>query len=78
MGRVTDPLALFGTQAVGRAGGRLPMTLVGAADPVPVVYTTPVPSAQVKSSTSTCLNRALSVSSLSLKQSTITRQVKLI
>lgn len=49
MGRVTDPLALFGTQAVGRAGGRLPMTLVGAADPIPVTYTTPVPSAQVKS-----------------------------
>jgi len=49
MGRVTDPLALFGTQAVGRSGGRLPMTLVGAADPVPVTYTTPVPSAQVKS-----------------------------
>ncbi len=49
MARVTDPLALFGTQAVGRAGGRLPMTLVGAAEPVPVRYTTPVPSAQVKS-----------------------------
>jgi len=49
MGRVTDPLALFGTQSVGRAGGRLPMTLVGAVDPVPVTYTTPVPSAQVKS-----------------------------
>ncbi|MFT3689582.1 3-phosphoshikimate 1-carboxyvinyltransferase [Paenirhodobacter sp.] len=49
MGRVTDPLALFGTRAVGRAGGRLPMTLVGAAEPVPVCYTTPVPSAQVKS-----------------------------
>lgn len=49
MARVTDPLALFGTQAVGRAGGRLPMTLVGAADPVPVRYTVPVPSAQVKS-----------------------------
>jgi 3-phosphoshikimate 1-carboxyvinyltransferase len=49
MGRVTDPLALFGTQAVGRAGGRLPMTLVGAADPVPVRYVVPVPSAQVKS-----------------------------
>ncbi|MCV3270481.1 3-phosphoshikimate 1-carboxyvinyltransferase [Roseobacter sinensis] len=49
MARVTDPLALFGTQAVGRAGGRLPMTLVGAADPVPVEYTVPVPSAQVKS-----------------------------
>ncbi|WP_333712382.1 3-phosphoshikimate 1-carboxyvinyltransferase [Yoonia sp.] len=49
MGRVTDPLALFGTQAVGRKGGRLPMTLVGAADPVPVRYVVPVPSAQVKS-----------------------------
>ncbi|SDG41276.1 3-phosphoshikimate 1-carboxyvinyltransferase [Sulfitobacter delicatus] len=49
MARVTDPLALFGTQAVGRAGGRLPMTLVGAAEPVPVRYTVPVPSAQVKS-----------------------------
>jgi len=49
MARVTDPLALFGTQAVGRSGGRLPMTLVGAADPVPVRYTVPVPSAQVKS-----------------------------
>ncbi len=49
MARVTDPLALFGTQAVGRSEGRLPMTLVGAADPVPVRYTVPVPSAQVKS-----------------------------
>lgn len=49
MGRVTDPLALFGTKSVGRAGGRLPMTLVGTEDPVPVTYTTPVPSAQVKS-----------------------------
>ena len=49
MGRVTDPLALFGTRAYGRQGGRLPMTIVGAADPVPVRYTVPVPSAQVKS-----------------------------
>lgn len=49
MGRVTDPLALFGTRAYGRQGGRLPMTVVGAADPVPVRYTVPVPSAQVKS-----------------------------
>ncbi len=49
MARVTDPLALFGCQAMGRAGGRLPMTLVGAADPVPVRYVVPVPSAQVKS-----------------------------
>ncbi|SLN24042.1 3-phosphoshikimate 1-carboxyvinyltransferase [Roseisalinus antarcticus] len=49
MGRITEPLALFGTRAVGREGGRLPMTLVGAREPVPVRYTVPVPSAQVKS-----------------------------
>ncbi|WP_324751525.1 3-phosphoshikimate 1-carboxyvinyltransferase [Roseovarius sp. Pro17] len=49
MARVTDPLALFGAQTVGRVGGRLPMTIVGARDPVPVRYTVPVPSAQVKS-----------------------------
>ena len=44
-------LALFRyAQAVGRAGrGRLPMTIIGAANPVPVRYTVPVPSAQVKS-----------------------------
>ncbi len=49
MGRVTDPLSLFGTQAYGRQGGRLPMTVVGAANPVPVRYALPVASAQVKS-----------------------------
>ncbi|WP_138466785.1 3-phosphoshikimate 1-carboxyvinyltransferase [Poseidonocella sp. HB161398] len=49
MARVTEPLALFGARAFGRSGGRLPMTLAGAADPLPVRYATPVPSAQVKS-----------------------------
>ncbi|MCY1128259.1 3-phosphoshikimate 1-carboxyvinyltransferase [Frigidibacter sp. RF13] len=49
MGRVTDPLALFGAQAYGRQGGRLPMTIIGAKDPMPVTYTVPMPSAQVKS-----------------------------
>jgi 3-phosphoshikimate 1-carboxyvinyltransferase len=49
MGRVTGPLALFGTRAYGRQGGRLPMTVVGAASPVPVRYALPVASAQVKS-----------------------------
>ena len=49
MGRVTDPLALFGTRAYGRLGGRLPMTVVGAATPLPVRYALPVASAQVKS-----------------------------
>jgi 3-phosphoshikimate 1-carboxyvinyltransferase len=49
MGRVTDPLSLFGTQAFGRKGGRLPMTVVGAANPSAVRYALPVASAQVKS-----------------------------
>ncbi|MCC6008869.1 MAG: 3-phosphoshikimate 1-carboxyvinyltransferase, partial [Rhodobacteraceae bacterium] len=49
MGRVTGPLAGFGARAVGRAGGRLPMTLVGAASPVPVHHVAEVASAQVKS-----------------------------
>ncbi len=49
MARVTDPIALFGAQSVGRSGGRLPMTIVGAAEPTPVRYEVPMPSAQVKS-----------------------------
>ena len=49
MGRVTDPLALFGARAYGRSGGRLHMTLVGASHPLPVRYALPVASAQVKS-----------------------------
>ncbi len=49
MGRVTGPLQLFGAQVVAREGGRLPITLTGAAEPLPVRYVLPVPSAQVKS-----------------------------
>ena len=49
MARVTDPISLFGAKAVGRSGGRLPMTIVGASNPVSVTYEVPVPSAQVKS-----------------------------
>ena len=49
MGRITEPLALFGAEARGRRGGRLPITMTGAANAMPVQYTTPVPSAQVKS-----------------------------
>ncbi|MCL4111657.1 UNVERIFIED_CONTAM: hypothetical protein GTU68_023613 [Idotea baltica] len=49
MGRITDPLTLFGTTSYGRQGGRLPMTLVGTATPLPVRYEVPMPSAQVKS-----------------------------
>ena len=49
MGRILDPLARFGARSMGRAGGLLPLTLQGAADPVPVEYTLPMASAQVKS-----------------------------
>ncbi|MEM8625644.1 MAG: 3-phosphoshikimate 1-carboxyvinyltransferase [Pseudomonadota bacterium] len=49
MGRILIPLAAFGTTAMGRDGGLLPLTLKGAAEPVPVTYRLPVPSAQVKS-----------------------------
>ncbi|MEM9975952.1 MAG: 3-phosphoshikimate 1-carboxyvinyltransferase [Pseudomonadota bacterium] len=49
MGRVTNPIQLFGATAHGRSGGLLPMTIVGARTAVPVRYTVPIPSAQVKS-----------------------------
>ncbi|MBK4214980.1 3-phosphoshikimate 1-carboxyvinyltransferase [Paracoccus caeni] len=49
MARVTDPLALFGAEFTAREGGRLPITVKGAVDPVPVRYRTPVASAQIKS-----------------------------
>ncbi|TGN55483.1 3-phosphoshikimate 1-carboxyvinyltransferase [Paracoccus liaowanqingii] len=49
MARVTDPLAQFGARITAREGGRLPITVQGATDPVPVTYHTPVASAQIKS-----------------------------
>ena len=49
MGRVVEPLSRFGARFVSREGGRLPLAVSGAADPIPIVYRLPVPSAQVKS-----------------------------
>jgi 3-phosphoshikimate 1-carboxyvinyltransferase len=49
MRRVTDPLSRFGARFLAREGGRLPLAVTGARDPVPVEYRLPVPSAQVKS-----------------------------
>jgi 3-phosphoshikimate 1-carboxyvinyltransferase len=49
MGRVTIPLSQFGTSFETAEGNRLPLTLHGARNPVPVTYTLPVASAQVKS-----------------------------
>src|ERR1700753_1089320 len=50
MRRILDPLELMGAKASASAeGGRLPLTLNGARDPLPLVYRTPVASAQIRS-----------------------------
>ena len=49
MARVTEPLNLFGAQTFSRRNGKLPITVVGSAAPIPVTYKTPVASAQIKS-----------------------------
>ena len=50
MKRVLDPLARMGAHATQMTdGGRLPLTLQGARDPIPIVYEPPAASAQLKS-----------------------------
>ncbi len=50
MRRIVDPLELMGARVVSQQdGGRLPMTLQGADNPLPIEYRTPVASAQIKS-----------------------------
>lgn len=49
MRRVTEPLAACGARFFCREGGRLPMTIVGAAEPLPIEHRLAVASAQVKS-----------------------------
>ncbi len=50
MRRVLDPLEKMGARVLNAtAGGRLPLTLQGATDPIPITYELPVPSAQLKS-----------------------------
>ncbi|WP_338634428.1 3-phosphoshikimate 1-carboxyvinyltransferase [Afipia carboxidovorans] len=49
MRRILDPLELMGAKVSGGDGARLPLTLEGARDPIPMVYRTPVASAQIKS-----------------------------
>ncbi len=49
MQRVLDPLQRIGARTLAATDGRLPLTLAGARDPVPIVFEPPVPSAQVKS-----------------------------
>jgi 3-phosphoshikimate 1-carboxyvinyltransferase len=55
MGRVLAPLEAMGARVLACAeGGRLPLTLQGTQDPVPITYRLPVASAQVKSAVLLC------------------------
>ncbi len=49
MARISTPLDQMGGRFFSRAGGRLPMTVIGAEAVMGIDYTTPVASAQVKS-----------------------------
>ncbi|KQM85274.1 3-phosphoshikimate 1-carboxyvinyltransferase [Sphingomonas sp. Leaf23] len=49
MGRVIEPLSQMGAEITASPGGRLPLMLRGVVPAVPIDYTLPVASAQVKS-----------------------------
>ena len=49
MARVVKPLQEMGARFVSRDGCRLPLAIIGAAEPLPISYRLPVASAQVKS-----------------------------
>ena len=54
MRRVIDPLSQCGARFTARAGGGLPLAVEGAAEALPLDYTLPVASAQVKSAVLLC------------------------
>jgi 3-phosphoshikimate 1-carboxyvinyltransferase len=49
MKRVMEPLEMMGATFEAAEGGRLPLKITGAVDPLAIEYRLPVPSAQVKS-----------------------------
>jgi len=49
MNRVIEPLSQVGAVFEASEGGRMPLTMTGAVDPMPITYELPVASAQVKS-----------------------------
>lgn len=49
MARVTIPLEKMGTRFLTRSGNRLPLTVIGSNELIPITYELPVASAQVKS-----------------------------
>lgn len=55
MGRILDPLKRMGVEVISAAeGNRCPLTIRGAQDCIPIEYTTPVASAQIKSAVLFC------------------------
>jgi len=49
MGRIAEPVTQMGARVIARDGGRMPLVVIGARDPLPIRYALPVASAQVKS-----------------------------
>ncbi len=49
MGRIAEPVTRMGARVIAREGGRMPLVVIGARDPLPISYAPPVASAQVKS-----------------------------
>jgi 3-phosphoshikimate 1-carboxyvinyltransferase len=49
MRRILDPLERMGARTLSSTDGRLPLTLAGARDPIPIAFEPSVPSAQLKS-----------------------------
>ena len=59
MARVTIPLQQMGVTFHSRSSGRLPLAVIGTSNPIPITYSLPVASAQVKSAILLCgLNTA--------------------
>lgn len=54
MARITKPLETMGARFLTRSGGRLPVAVTGTDAPLPITYTLPVASAQVKSAVLLC------------------------
>lgn len=55
MGRILDPLKKMGVEVLSCAeGNRVPLTIQGARETIPIIYETPVASAQIKSAILFC------------------------
>lgn len=55
MGRILDPLRKMGVEVMSAAAGdRVPLTIRGARETIPITYETPVASAQIKSAVLFC------------------------